>query len=122
MVVPTSFLALSIGFFYSIVVLSSPILERAVPTNPAKAQDFPDPSVILVDGIWYAFATQGGGHHVQSATSQNFASGWTVSTVDVMPTLPAWVDSSNPAVWAPDVLQLVSLIPSFSSRIVTDEA
>lgn len=77
-----------------------------------------DPSILQVNGVWYAFATRtiGSSIHVQIATSNDFES-WAMvynsdgSQRDALPNLPNWVDDSNvlsSKVWGPDVNVLVS--------------
>lgn len=72
--------------------------------------DFPDPSLISVDGTYYAFASQSGYTNkdtkIQLATSTDFDS-WTYTGQDALPDLPSWAKDDG-AVWAPDVNQLVS--------------
>lgn len=84
-------------------------LKRASNT-PVISQDFPDPSLIKAGDTWYAFGTQGNGQHIQLAKSNanDFNTWGIIPGKDALPTLPAWVNGSDPAVWAPDVVQLVS--------------
>ncbi|GAB7347812.1 hypothetical protein MBLNU459_g5350t2 [Dothideomycetes sp. NU459] len=82
-------------------------------TGPVITSNFPDPCIIKVDGIWYAFATRTYHTtvHYQIATSPDFEN-WTISTnadgtpKDALPNLPAWVNPTLWATWAPDVNQL----------------
>ena len=37
--------------------------------NPVLDRNFPDPGVVNIDGVYYAFGTNGGGGNVQAATS-----------------------------------------------------
>ena len=67
--------------------------------------NFPDQAVTDVDGTWYAFATTSGNVKIQLATSSDFAT-WTVIEKDALGTVISWVSTSNPAIWAPDVVQL----------------
>lgn len=71
------------------------------------AADFPDPSVIEVDGVWFAFATSGGNRNIQVAASSDFiGSRWVLlSGLDVLPNAGPWAINNN--IWAPDVMQLV---------------
>jgi arabinan endo-1,5-alpha-L-arabinosidase len=87
--------------------MASPVVKRA-DFAPVMDADFPDPAVFhLTDGSWVAYATNRNGHNVQVATSPDFTT-WTLqSSTDAMPTVPAWVKADSPAVWAPDVQQLV---------------
>ena len=109
---PRSYSLLS--FFLTLLLLlttlispstASPLGKRA--PAPAIAEDFPDPAIIQVGGTWYAFATQGNGAHVQIATSSDFDRWTRASGKDALPNLPNWVDKSNPAIWAPSVIQNV---------------
>ena len=81
------------------------------------ANAFTDPSIIGVDGVWYAFATRTKGttQHIQVAQSTDYAT-WTLvknsdgSQKEALPNLPSWVDTSSATssnVWAPDVSRLV---------------
>ena len=73
-----------------------------------------DPSIIQVGSTWYAFATRtlGTSLHIQIASSPDFVT-WSIvknsdgSQKDALPGLPAWVDTSSPNTWAPDLIQLV---------------
>lgn len=76
-------------------VLSSLILPAfSIPVNkrndlslPVITTDFPDPSIIFVDGTWYAFGTQSifdfKDIRVQVATSDDFEM-WEVTEIDAM--------------------------------------
>jgi predicted GH43/DUF377 family glycosyl hydrolase len=88
------------------------IAKRAPAISPAISQDFADPSIISVNGGWYAFATSGNGVHVQLAVSNNFDN-WNRYAVDVLPNLPSWVDQNAPGVWGPNVVQLVCSSPQY---------
>jgi beta-xylosidase len=69
---------------------------------PVLDQDFPDPDVLLVDGTYYAYATQpgDGSVNVQVATSSDLAT-WDVQAQDPLPELPPWAATGR--TWAPDV-------------------
>ena len=47
----------------------SPTLAPGQFINPVLDRDFPDPGVLVVDGTYYAYATEGGGRHIQVASS-----------------------------------------------------
>ena len=87
------------------------VLDRRSDAIPImNGQNFPDPSLIRMPDGWHAFATNAKVNdkliHVQMAHSSDFKT-WTYrSGVDAMPTLAAWIDTSSPRVWAPDVTQL----------------
>jgi beta-xylosidase len=86
--------------------------------------DFPDPSIVKVDNGWYAFGTQSiydnKNIHIQVASSSDF-NYWSLHNgQDALPNLPGWVDASNPLVWAPDILHLVSNAHDEADIQVTD--
>ena len=67
-------------------------------TNPVLAHDFPDPTVLRGgDGFFYVYATMGGGHHIQVASSPDLVA-WDYHGEALEP--PAWMGSAS---WAPDV-------------------
>lgn len=70
--------------------------------NPVLPSDFPDPDVVVLEGRYYAFATQSGGRNVQVSSSSDLQR-WT-SPRDALPVLPPWVSTERPDVWAPDVV------------------
>ena len=70
------------------------------PAAFAIDQDFADPDVLLVDGTYYAYATNSLVNNVQFATSADLVS-WEVQDSDALPELPDWADSGK--TWAPDV-------------------
>ncbi|KAH0373132.1 glycoside hydrolase family 43 protein, partial [Aureobasidium melanogenum] len=88
-------------------------LSKRATIDLAISANFPDPSVIKVNGTWYAFAThtRGTDIKIQVAQSVNFED-WTIvknadgSQFDALPVLPAWVRMANYLTWAPDVQQL----------------
>lgn len=73
-------------------------------TNPVIQSDFPDPSILQVGNLFYAYATNAFGKHVQVARSDDLVR-WE-PLPDAMPALPAWVDLSNSNVWAAEVIQI----------------
>lgn len=77
--------------------------------------NFPDPSLLTVDGTTYVFGTDSGGLNIQMASNPNFSNtgGWTLSPDDAMPSasFPSWVtpdSGGNLEIWSPDINQLVS--------------
>lgn len=94
------------------LVVASLLPSTLASISEAIDSDFPDPSYFLLNGVHYAFSTSSGSLKVPVATSTDFAT-WTKTGGDALPTLGAWSD--NGAVWAPDVVQLVSLYSSFFS-------
>lgn len=89
-------------------------LSKRATIDLAITANFPDPSIIKVNGTWYAFAThtRGTDIKIQVAQSTNFED-WTIvknadgSQFDALPVLPGWVRMANYLTWAPDVSQLV---------------
>jgi beta-xylosidase len=71
---------------------------------PVYSGDFPDPSVIVSGGSYWAYATGTGGLNLQVMSSANLRA-WT-TPVDPLPTLPSWASAG--LTWAPGVLQVHS--------------
>ncbi|KAI5246613.1 Arabinanase/levansucrase/invertase [Aureobasidium subglaciale] len=88
-------------------------LSKRATIDLAITANFPDPSIIKVNGTWYAFATHTRGTNIkiQVAKSSNFED-WSIiknadgSQFDALPVLPVWVRMANYLTWAPDVQQL----------------
>lgn len=76
--------------------------------QPVLAEDFADPSLVNVNGTWFAFATSGNGHNIQVAASPSFTNHeWRLlNETNVLPDPGPW--ALNKDIWAPDVVQLVS--------------
>ncbi|TKX25958.1 putative glycosyl hydrolases family 43 protein [Elsinoe australis] len=89
------------------------ILKERAPSGPVIAPNFPDPGLIKVNNVWYAFATRTKGTtiHVQIAKSNDFNS-WQIvnnadgSQKDALPQLPGWVNQTNWNTWGPSIAQL----------------
>ena len=78
--------------------------------TPVVDANFADPDVLLVDGVYHAYATNSGGQNVQHRTSRDLRT-WTAQP-DAAPVLGDWVDtncsfspggSTDTCVWAPEV-------------------
>jgi GH43 family beta-xylosidase len=87
------------------VPAASPAASAAASWAPVHAGDFPDPSVLLYQGTYYAFATQsfapaGDGINIQESTSTNGVT-WSALGTDALPQLPAWAELGD--TWAPSV-------------------
>jgi arabinan endo-1,5-alpha-L-arabinosidase len=67
--------------------------------NPVINRDFPDPDVLRVGEIYYAYATNGRGANVQVARSTDLVR-WE-RLRDALPALPAWARPGF--TWAPEV-------------------
>src|SRR5688572_31283652 len=70
-------------------------------TNPVLDQDFPDPDVLEIGDVYYAYATNANDDNIQSARSTDLVD-WEMLG-DVLPTLPDWAVQSFGSVWAPEV-------------------
>jgi len=67
--------------------------------NPVLAADFPDPDVVRIGDGYVAFATNSGPLHLQFSESPDLLA-WSPPS-EALPTLPEWVDSGRPDLWAP---------------------
>ena len=79
-------------------------------SGPVIQTDFPDPSIIEVNGTWYAFSTSANvtGPNIQVASS-NDSVVWEVLVIaNPLPDIGGWTAAADHNVWAPDVVQLVS--------------
>ena len=70
-------------------------------SSPLYAGDFPDPSMLLIKGTYWAYATGSAGRNLQVMSSTDLHS-WT-TPVDPLPTLPRWASVGK--TWAPGVLR-----------------
>jgi hypothetical protein len=70
------------------------------------SSDFPDPALLYVNGVTYAYSTNSGGKHIPVATSTDNTTFSVLPSEDALPTLAAWENGDN--VWAPDVVQVGS--------------
>ena len=73
--------------------------------GPFMGVNFPDPSIISANGLWYAFATTSNGKNVPFATSQDVFPGqgadtftWTLGATDALPNGGAWADTAK-GIW-----------------------
>lgn len=69
--------------------------------NPVVDDDFPDPDVLEVDGIYYAYATNGNTRNVRVARSTDLIE-WE-ELDDALPDLPSWIIPGK--TWAPEVTE-----------------
>ncbi|GAA2721386.1 glycoside hydrolase family 43 protein [Cellulomonas aerilata] len=72
--------------------------------NPVVADDFPDPDVLEVDGVYYAYATEGNLRNVRVARSDDLVEWETLP--DALPDLPSWVIPGK--TWAPEVAEIAA--------------
>jgi beta-xylosidase len=80
----------------------SDVAADAHAANPVIDDDFPDPDLLEVDGVYYAYATNGNNRNVRVARSTDLVEWETLP--DAFPTLPSWVIPGK--TWAPEVQQL----------------
>lgn len=78
----------------------SPIPTPDTFTNPVLDQDFPDPDVLKVGDVYYAYATNGNGTNIQAARSTDLVH-WEVLE-DALPELPDWAVQEFGSAWAPE--------------------
>ncbi|KAF7347236.1 Arabinan endo-1,5-alpha-L-arabinosidase [Mycena venus] len=98
---------LSFSILFHLAQLSCATVTKRSVSGPVIKQDFPDPALIWVpeENSWFAFATNGGGHRVQIASSPDFVT-WTVENDNVLPAVPSWVNQAAVNLWAPMVIQM----------------
>jgi beta-xylosidase len=106
-------LALTLSFFlFASQPLSAPLettasVHRAFASanleNPVLDQNFPDPAILEVDNVFYAFATNSGGANIPTARSKDLIE-WQVLP-DAMPELAPWVLPLRGMVWAPETIK-----------------
>ena len=84
----------------AVVVLSSVAPAAAISTGPVYADDFPDPSVLVVGSTYWAYSTGSAGRNLQTMSSPDLET-WS-TPVDPLPVLPYWARPGH--TWAPDVL------------------
>lgn len=75
--------------------------------NPVIRQNFPDPSVLRVGGVFYAYGSNSATANIVEATSTDLVH-WSPVT-EAMPTLAPWANQAPPSperhsVWAPEVM------------------
>lgn len=80
---------------------------------PSYAGDFPDPSVLVDGGTYWAYATGTGLSNLQVMSSPDMRS-WT-APADPLPRLPSWASGGT---WAPDVIRLGDrFVMYYSARV-----
>ena len=77
------------------------IATPATFTNPVLDQDFPDPDVLKLDDVYYAYATNANDVNIQAARSTDLVH-WEVLE-DALPNLPDWAVQDFGWAWAPEV-------------------
>ncbi len=76
--------------------------DIALYENPVIDANFPDPSILLDRGVYYAYATNSGPNMLVARSTDLVH--WT-RLPDAMPTLPRWVKPGR--TWAPEVRTLI---------------
>lgn len=70
--------------------------------GPVYDRDFPDPTILVADGAYWAYATGSAGSNLQVMISPDLRR-WT-APVDPLPVLPAW--AATGLTWAPGVMAI----------------
>ena len=73
-------------------------------TNPVYNDNFPDPHIILVEDIYYAYSTNDYPSNIPALKSMDLVH-WE-SIGDVLPALPKWAVLEWQYAWAPGVIQI----------------
>ncbi|WP_265521588.1 family 43 glycosylhydrolase [Oerskovia flava] len=92
--------------------LTAAAAERPPVIEPVIDDNFPDPDILVVDGVYHAYATNSDGRNVQHRTSTDLVT-WTEQP-DAAPELGAWVGecsfspggATDRCVWAPEVAEV----------------
>ncbi len=102
MVLVSLLAAIAVVSLSPVALASDGATSAAAIWNPVQDQDFPDPSVILYDGTYYAYSTEryDDGENIQGATSTDGVT-WTSLPTDLLPVLPSW--ATRGFTWAPSV-------------------
>jgi arabinan endo-1,5-alpha-L-arabinosidase len=100
---------LTTGAVVTTVVLTATAATPVGAIQPVIARDFPDPAVLAVGSIYYAYSTgssyNGKAWHVPVMKSPSLTGKW-AEVGDALPELPAWVTKEgvgHGSVWAPEV-------------------
>jgi hypothetical protein len=95
-------LTLAVALPGAITPVRASVSPRLAASAPVLSYDgdFPDPHVLVVGGVYYAYSTNVAGVNVPVMSSTDLTS-WT-STTDALPPLPAWASAGR--TWAPTVL------------------
>jgi beta-xylosidase len=101
----------AIGLLFTILGLQTAlVLTAADPASaasstfsaPVYASDFPDPSILLSGGTYWAYSTGSAGRNLQVMSSSNLLT-WSNPT-DPLPSLPTWASAGR--TWSPGVMQI----------------
>ena len=84
------------------VVPATATLAGPVYDNPVYNNDFPDPHIMVVDGMYYAFATNGANANIQLIRSDDLVKWERLG--DAVPALPKWAAINFGFSWAPTAM------------------
>lgn len=83
--------------------------------NPIITTDFPDPYILKVGTVFYAYATNAGGKKIQVAHSSDLVN-WNTPG-EALTQFPSWAVPDSTTVWAPEVTQIGSkFVMYFTAR------
>jgi beta-xylosidase len=85
-------------------ILSPTVASLGIEQNVAVEPYWADPSLILVEDVWYSFSSASGGHNVPAAISSDSYAWTRIANSDILPNLPSWA-ANDGNIWAPDVSQ-----------------
>jgi len=80
----------------------APATPEATFQNPVLRENFADPFILPVDGVYWLYATNASGRNISLAGSTNLLT-WEILG-DAMPALPKWAKLTGGLVWAPEVI------------------
>ena len=83
---------------------AAPIPAGATFENPVLRENFADPFILPVDGVYWLYATNASGKNISLARSTDLLT-WDILG-DAMPALPRWAKLTGGLVWAPEVLRI----------------
>lgn len=83
---------------------STPPTPDVMFQNPVLRENFADPFILPVDGVYWLYATNASGKNISLARSTDLLT-WEVLS-DAMPALPKWAKLTGGLVWAPEVIRI----------------
>jgi arabinan endo-1,5-alpha-L-arabinosidase len=94
-------IVLTILISFGVTLAQDATPEPGTYTNPVFDIDFPDPDVLQVEDVYYAYATNTEPYNIQVSSSTDLVN-WTPVS-EALPELPDWARDEFGFVWAPDV-------------------
>lgn len=84
---------------------AGPVAEppEAPTSAPVIKENFPDPDVLRVGNVYYAYATNSRGNNTPVATAPSIDGPWTIRAADALPRLGRWARPGH--TWAPEVVR-----------------